>query len=96
MKIAVLDTGVSFANWALYQHKIAEQRSWVGVKDKKLGANFSGENIDTDGHGTHTTSVLMETSPSCEVYVAKVFEGRREKSGETPVEATQQAIANVR
>lgn len=95
VKIAVLDTGVSFANWTLYQHKIAEQRSWVGVEDQILGADLTGKNIDADGHGTHTTFVLLETSPSCEVYVAKVFGGRREKLGAIPIQATQQAIANV-
>ncbi|KAK5723184.1 hypothetical protein LTR17_013904 [Elasticomyces elasticus] len=96
VRIAVIDTGVSFSKTTahMYGRRIGEIRSWVCTADSVNGvAQQYGD--DSDGHGTHAASVVLNTDPFCEVYVAKVFEGRSEKFGASTTEETHQAIARA-
>ncbi|KAK5710289.1 hypothetical protein LTR17_018995 [Elasticomyces elasticus] len=78
----------------MYGRRIGDVRSWVRTADSGNGvAQQYGD--DSDGHGTHAASVVLNTDPFCEVYVAKVFEGRSEKFGASTTEETHQAIARA-
>jgi hypothetical protein len=65
------------------------------MQGKVDGEDQRRNNSDNDGHGTHAVSVLIKFNPACEIYVAKVFEGRKELSGQVPIGDTQQGIADV-
>jgi hypothetical protein len=98
VKVAIIDTGVSFGKRAsmLYSRRVKEFRSWVGVAEENCacGEEMPLDNGDTDGHGTHTASVIMATDLHCDVYIAKAFTGRPGKSGSC-VADTHRSVANV-
>lgn len=72
LKIAILDTGYdgnapSFCNPGLSQR----MRGW---RDFVSG---SPTPVDSDGHGTHLTTLLLQMALSAEIYVARVAENSR-------------------
>ena len=72
VKIAVLDTGLhqksSEVSGFLCKEMSTEHSSAVAEAVSFEG----GVAEDTDGHGTHTTSLLMKIAPSSDLYIAKV------------------------
>lgn len=96
VRIAVVDTGVFFNRRTrkLYEGRLKEVRSFTRKEDGEQGA-LCPEGEDLDGHGTHATSVLLDVDPFSEVYVAKVFDSRDQKQGETLRSELQLGVARV-
>ncbi len=69
IRIAVLDTGLDLTDSRIKAAKsrIVDKRSWIGPSDNC---------VDTDGHGTHVTRLLLEMAPSAQIIVAKIADGR--------------------
>lgn len=104
IKVAVLDTGINFDRRNLrfiLGGKIKAYRSWClpnppanGVQQMSDGNIISGSE-DADGHGSHVVSTLLKVAPTCDVYVAKVFNDRYDlQNGET-YETVGDRIAKV-
>ena len=96
VRVAIIDTGAVFdkKTMMIYGSRVKEVRSWVGLHGNKDGL-WRPDGEDTDGHGTHATSVFLEVDPYSEVYVAKVFDSRDEKQGIAMQTKVQTRIANV-
>lgn len=98
-KIAIIDTGACIDELVIdmkYDGRLKECRSWLDESDGATG-RAEGFNSDPIGHGTHATSLALESSmhSNCEVYVARVFATRL---GRQSIEAqceTHAAIAQV-
>ena len=97
VRVAIIDTGVLFDKRTrmMYGSRVKEVRSFVGTYCPEDGV-LCPEGEDVDGHGTHATSLFLETDPFSEVFVAKVFESRDEKQGESTQKELQHRIAKVR
>jgi subtilisin family serine protease len=77
IKLAVLDTGINA------EHPGICAKNWSPKKDKKmfyydatkgpLSMNDYHEPTDAVGHGTHIAGLILETAPSVELYVIRVF-----------------------
>ena len=98
VKMAVIDTGVSIPGADLeyqFHNRLKECRSWLDEKAGEEGIEF--QEVDEDGHGTHTVSIALKTTErtDCELYVAQVFRNRGEKKTVYTNKATQTAIARV-
>ncbi|KAF1985820.1 subtilisin-like protein [Aulographum hederae CBS 113979] len=69
VKIAVLDTGIDRTHPEMQNERIKSVRSWVE------GHNGEEEDLqggDVAGHGTHTTSILLDLAPDADIYVARI------------------------
>lgn len=106
VRVAILDTGANFDDRTsryLYDNRIVDYWSWCATPNSAQGKSmFSGRNRnilpegrDLDGHGTHVMSVLLEVAPFCEVYIAKVFEGRNDMKDDVSSANTAQRVSNV-
>ena len=74
VKIAILDTGYSTT-----RRRKSTISHRVFYKDFLLNEDEDGNRNswrDDVGHGTHSTSLLLNFVPDAEIYVARVFEGR--------------------
>ena len=96
VRIAILDTGLELPEdcQCIYSDRIRECRSWLDAFGLEDGNPETG-NIDVDGHGTHSTGLLLEVAPNAEIFVARVFESRGEKQGKQATEATQVRVSQV-
>ncbi len=72
LKIAILDTGYDDNAPTFYvpgrSKRIKRWRDFVTNSQKP---------IDTDGHGTHLLTLLLQVAPSAEIYVARVAENSK-------------------
>lgn len=67
LKIAILDTGYDGDAPAFCIPGLSQRmRGWRDFVSK------SPTPIDSDGHGTHLTALLLRVAPSAEIYVARV------------------------
>ncbi|KAK8084091.1 hypothetical protein PG996_002872 [Apiospora saccharicola] len=76
VKIAVLDTGINLDTpdtWG-FRGRIQEFGDFISPE-----GNPSSEPSDTDGHGTHTTSMVLKLAPSVDIYAARVSESYNRK-----------------
>lgn len=70
--MAILDTGLDMSHPSVKarEERIKDVRTWVeglnGKEDRRAG--------DISGHGTHITNLLLDISPDCDVYVARIAE----------------------
>ena len=96
IRIAVLDTGLQLSKKAkvTFSKRLPVCRSWLEPTYFPNGDLNSGD-IDTDGHGTHATGLLLTTAPYADVFVARVFESRHEKQGAGISQIIGQRIAHV-
>jgi hypothetical protein len=83
VKVAILDTGVQIStDWlrGVYEGRLKECRTWLTTENPE-GEEFELGTRDSDGHGTHGTSVLLDVTRSADVhvYAAQVFNKREEK-----------------
>jgi hypothetical protein len=71
-----------------------DARSWAETSRDvpEEGVPISLSDSDRDGHGTHAASVLSSTDPYCEIFIAKVFNGRQSED----LTASHEAVAKVR
>ncbi|KAH6633954.1 peptidase S8/S53 domain-containing protein [Chaetomium sp. MPI-SDFR-AT-0129] len=69
VKVAVLDTGLDERHPYIYDNsaRIREVRNWLPRHHESTG-------VDSRGHGTHVTSLLLDVAPDCDVYCAHVAE----------------------
>lgn len=71
IRVAVLDTGIDPTDAMIQEGmstlRIADKRSWVGSPE-----NY----VDTDGHGTHATRLLLSLAPAAEIYIAKIADDK--------------------
>ncbi|CAG9951373.1 unnamed protein product [Clonostachys rosea f. rosea IK726] len=79
VKIAVLDSGVDDTHFSLNTGRIKLKRNWMTAKKKDV--------TDNVGHGTFTTSLLIDYAPDSELFIAKIAEGTP-----SPPEVVAQAI----
>ena len=82
VKIAILDTGASIPQDVLtdlFDNRLIECRTWLESWDDE-GRPFDAGS-DSDGHGTHGTSVLLNATSETdiEIFAAQVFHGRAEQ-----------------
>lgn len=99
VKIAVLDTGAKFNPQTLkvlYDDRLGDCRTWRYLDCNGRSTKTSADS-DQDGHGTHTTSLLLDVTQDtdCQVFVAQVFGTRRENRDTTQNADIQGGIANV-
>ncbi len=67
LKIAILDTGYDGDAPSLYIPGHSQRiRGWRDFVSGSLTP------VDSDGHGTHLTTLLLRMAPSAEIYVARV------------------------
>ena len=94
IRVAILDTGLALPEDCnfIYLDQIQECRSWLGAEEHEDGNPGTG-NIDVDGHGTHSTGLLLEVAPNAEIFVARVFEDP--KKAHQSMEATQRRVSRV-
>lgn len=68
VKVAILDSGLDLPEEIKYAYEDRiTYRSW-------LNENVL-EEVDTDGHGTHATGLILQVAPNADVYVARVTKG---------------------
>jgi subtilisin family serine protease len=69
VKVAILDTGVCI------QHPNIDKHKKLGAIDKARCRAFP-DTLDSwddkNGHGTHVTSVLLQTAPDIDLYIARI------------------------
>lgn len=83
IRIAILDTGADIPSDLLYgeyAERLVDIRSWLNTTSKN-GRQLSSTGLDSDGHGTHGTSVLLQATryTNIKVYVAQIFAGREQR-----------------
>lgn len=71
IKVAILDTGCHLSA-AIFKKKPRLATNIMGWKDY---VSESEEKIDTHGHGTFMTGLLLESAPLAELHVARVASG---------------------
>jgi hypothetical protein len=89
VKIAILDTGIDLPKPPCYefQDRIAGYKDWIDLNDEIQQ--------DLDGHGTHSTALLMKVAPNAMIYVARVFKHGDHRKGITPKQDINQIIEKV-
>lgn len=95
VRVAIIDTGIELPAGceSIYPGQIMECRSWLTTNDPD--GTLEGGDRDLDGHGTHSTGLILKLAPNATVYVARVFESRTESQGKGHSEVTEARIANV-
>ena len=72
IKVAIIDTGVNFENWA-----IQEAIEGGNIQGKYCKGFPKDEHhdptADKNGHGTYVASVLLRTAPNVSLYIARAF-----------------------
>lgn len=98
IRIAILDTGLQLPEECgfIYSDRVRECRSWVGPLGNGDGdGDLENGNVDINGHGTHSTGLLLEVAPNADIFVARVFEDLDAKQGRRRMEATSQRVSQV-
>jgi hypothetical protein len=96
-RIAILDTGICLPEEAKdlgYTNRIIKTKSWLGDNTTDDPELRLGDR-DLDGHGTHAAGLLLKVAPEAEIYVARVFKGKKELKGTIMAEVFHHRIANV-
>ncbi|KAK1763247.1 hypothetical protein QBC33DRAFT_480070 [Phialemonium atrogriseum] len=73
IKIAVLDSGVDFKNDLVIRGALSKKRIRAGWGPTGTAKK---DFLDSYGHGTHVTRLLLRTAPLAEIYVAKISEDK--------------------
>ncbi|PMD49669.1 subtilisin-like protein, partial [Hyaloscypha bicolor E] len=86
VKIAILDTGVDLPKPPCdkFQDRIAGYKDWVDLDDTIQQ--------DLDGHGTHSTALLMKVAPNATIYIERVFKHGDHRKGMIPKQEINQNI----
>ncbi|GJC88682.1 hypothetical protein ColLi_11520 [Colletotrichum liriopes] len=84
-RVAILDTG--FDEEAVFFSSPGRKRKIKGWRDWVAG---SPNPVDENGHGSHTTAIVMKVAPDATIYVARIAKDRSTLRNAT------QAIAEVR
>lgn len=72
LKIAILDTGYDDTTPSFYiPGRLERIREWRDF------ASASPIPVDSDGHGTHLLTILLQVAPSAEIFVARVAENSK-------------------
>ncbi|CEJ90862.1 hypothetical protein VHEMI06615 [[Torrubiella] hemipterigena] len=96
IKIAVLDTGFQLDE-ALQENYKAEGRI-VAAQCKSFCSQDHDNrdwDVDIDGHGTYVGQIVLDVAPTSELYVAKVFQSRKDLQSQQWAVEVQQNIANA-
>jgi hypothetical protein len=74
VKIAILDTGMDLQHRALSGQygRCQPIREFVDFHTDREPRDTAP--VDTDGHGTHVTAILLRVAPMAKIYVARVAE----------------------
>jgi subtilisin family serine protease len=91
VRIAILDTGIYLSGYALHAHGDRVK----GFKDWILGEKNGNQWTDSDGHGTHSATLLMKVAPKADIYMARVFEKQGSGRGAVPTKLIEDNIAQV-
>jgi hypothetical protein len=75
VRIAILDIGVDLPvpPCEEFQDKIVGYQDWVDPGNETQQ--------DLDGHGTHSTALLMKVAPNADIYIERVFERGDHRKG---------------
>lgn len=80
IRVAILDTGVKVEHDSLQAAWLRRQINYRNFCADGLDSQFP---VDTNGHGTHVTSLLLSTATHVDVYMARISEdGKQYRSKE--------------
>ena len=104
IRIAIVDTGANIDRKlpSSMRSVIKDYRSWCDSTPGADGHSFrlpSGKFLDVlsakddVGHGTDIMKLLLDTAPCCDIYIAKVFESKRDMEQSHDAMATPMIIS---
>lgn len=95
VEIAILDTGFQLPKPASYAYdeQILGSRNWFTDNDQTEDREIM--QVDLAGHGTYSTTLLMNVAPNAGVYVARVFGKESHHSSDIPSDKSIEYIVEV-
>lgn len=92
VKVAILDTGVSFHEDVARDVYEDRCEAYCFLDDPE---NPRPTTEDEDGHGTHMASIIMDISQSCKLYSARVFRSRQHVNARHLSKRSTEIVAKV-